>query len=38
VALLRKYTENDRHVRDNQTEITELSAKLNKVAASEPMR
>jgi len=37
VALLRKYTENDRHVRDNQTEISELSAKLNKVAASEPM-
>ena len=25
VALLRKYTENDRHVRDNQTEINELS-------------
>lgn len=37
VALLRKYTENDRHVRDNQTEISELSAKLNKVSASEPM-
>lgn len=37
VALLRKYTENDRHVRDNQTEISELSAKLNRAAANEPM-
>jgi uncharacterized protein involved in exopolysaccharide biosynthesis len=37
VALLRKYTENDRHVRDNQTEINELSAKLSKAAVNEPM-
>lgn len=37
VALLRKYTENDRHVRDNQTEINELNAKLNRAAVSEPM-
>jgi succinoglycan biosynthesis transport protein ExoP len=37
VALLRKYTESDRHVRDNQTEINELSVQVNKEAASEPM-
>ena len=37
VALLRKYTENDRHVRDNQTEINELSAKLTKATVNEPM-
>jgi uncharacterized protein involved in exopolysaccharide biosynthesis len=37
VALLRKYTEADRHVRDNQTEINELSAKLNRESVSEPM-
>jgi len=37
VALLRKYTEIDRHVRDNETEIKELSAKLNKTTASEPL-
>jgi polysaccharide biosynthesis transport protein len=37
VALLRKYTENDRHVRDSQAEITELSMKMNKETANEPM-
>jgi len=37
VALLRKYTENDRHVRDNQTEIKELSTKLSRETVSEPM-
>ena len=38
VALLRKYTENDRHVRDNQTEIDELSSRSSTApAASEPM-
>ena len=37
VALLRKYTENDRHVRDNQTEINELSAKLSRATVDEPM-
>jgi uncharacterized protein involved in exopolysaccharide biosynthesis len=37
VALLRKYTEIDRHVRDTDTEIKELSAKLNKASATEPM-
>jgi uncharacterized protein involved in exopolysaccharide biosynthesis len=37
VALLRKYTENDRHVRDNQTEINELNAKLSRASVSEPM-
>jgi uncharacterized protein involved in exopolysaccharide biosynthesis len=37
VALLRKYTENDRHVRDNQTEISELTAKLNRATVEEPM-
>jgi protein tyrosine kinase modulator len=37
VALLRKYTENDRHVRDNQTEINELSAKLSRASVDEPM-
>jgi uncharacterized protein involved in exopolysaccharide biosynthesis len=37
VALLRKYTENDRHVRDNQTEINELTTKLNKSSAGEAM-
>jgi uncharacterized protein involved in exopolysaccharide biosynthesis len=37
VALLRKYTENDRHVRDNQTEISELAAKLNRATVEEPM-
>jgi len=37
VAMLRKYTENDRHVRDNQTEIKELSAKLNRESVNEPM-
>jgi uncharacterized protein involved in exopolysaccharide biosynthesis len=37
IALLRKYTENDRHVQDNQTEINELNSRLNKEAASEAM-
>src|SRR5262245_55965615 len=37
VALLRKYTENDRHVRDNQTEINELNAKLSRASVEEPM-
>jgi succinoglycan biosynthesis transport protein ExoP len=37
VALLRKYTDSDRHVRDNQTEISELTQKLNKASASEPL-
>ena len=37
VALLRKYTENDRHVRDNQTEINELSSKLSRASVDEPM-
>ena len=37
VALLRKYTDNDRHVRDNQTEINDLSMKVNKEQASEAM-
>lgn len=37
VALLRKYTEVDRHVRDNETEIRELTAKLNRASAQEPM-
>ncbi len=37
VALLRKYTENDRHVRDNQTEINELSMKVNRENAAEAM-
>src|SRR5262249_34094627 len=37
VALLRKYTENDRHVRDTQTEINELSAKLSRTTVEEPM-
>jgi uncharacterized protein involved in exopolysaccharide biosynthesis len=37
VALLRKYTENDRHVRDNQTEINELSAKLSRASVEEPL-
>lgn len=37
IALLQKYTENDRHVRDNQTEIDMLEAKLARVANHEPM-
>ncbi len=37
VALLRKYTESDRHVRDNQTEINELSEKVNRASAGEAM-
>src|SRR5262249_51136660 len=37
VAMLRKYTENDRHVRDNQTEIRELSAKPTRESVNEPM-
>jgi succinoglycan biosynthesis transport protein ExoP len=37
IALLQKYTENDRHVRDNQTEIDMLEAKLARVANNEPM-
>jgi succinoglycan biosynthesis transport protein ExoP len=37
VALLRKYTDSDRHVRDNQTEISDLTQKLNKASASEPL-
>jgi uncharacterized protein involved in exopolysaccharide biosynthesis len=37
IALLQKYTENDRHVRDNQTEIDMLEAKLAHVASYEPM-
>jgi uncharacterized protein involved in exopolysaccharide biosynthesis len=37
VALLRKYTENDRHVRDNQTEIQELTQRLSRATVDEPM-
>jgi uncharacterized protein involved in exopolysaccharide biosynthesis len=37
VALLRKYTENDRHVRDNLAEIEELEAKLQRATVEEPM-
>lgn len=37
IALLRKYTESDRRVRDNQTEINELSEKVNRASAGEAM-
>ena len=36
VALLRKYTENDRHVRDNADEIAELNSRLQKARRDEP--
>ncbi|MGH7788196.1 MAG: GumC family protein [Candidatus Binatia bacterium] len=37
VALLRKYTENDRHVRDNLVEIQDLESKLSRATAREAM-
>jgi len=36
-ALLQKYTENDRHVRDNQSEISLIEHQLTHSLASEPM-
>jgi uncharacterized protein involved in exopolysaccharide biosynthesis len=37
IALLQKYTENDRHVRDNQSEIEALEMKLDHTTVSEPL-
>lgn len=37
IALLQKYTENDRHVRDNQSEIEALEMKLDHATVSEPL-
>ena len=37
VALLQKYTENDRHVRDNQNEIDSLEMKLDHATVNEPL-
>lgn len=37
VALLQKYTENDRHVRDNQSEIDALALKIDRESINEPM-
>jgi len=37
VALLQKYTENARHVRDNQSEIDMLERKLEYAAVNEPL-
>lgn len=36
-ALLQKYTENDRHVRDNQSEIDMLERLLNRSLINEPL-
>jgi polysaccharide biosynthesis transport protein len=36
VTLLRKYTEKDRHVRDNEEEINEIEAQLSTTKRSEP--
>jgi uncharacterized protein involved in exopolysaccharide biosynthesis len=36
VALLRKYTEKDRHLRDNAEEITEIETQLNQTMQNEP--
>ena len=36
VALLRKYTEIDRHVRDNAEEITEIESQLSRTKREEP--
>ena len=36
MALLRKYTENHRHVRDNAMEIAEIQSQLDEVSSSEP--
>ncbi|MBX3027534.1 hypothetical protein KF840_21770 [bacterium] len=37
IALLQKYTENDRHVRDNQSEIEALEMKLDHATVNEPL-